>query len=304
MKYLIFVILLILTLSYCNENITQPPNVQQHTNTETHQPIQTENHVTETHTTTQPITQTPNVETHPPVVETHPPVVETHAPVHQTEAPHVEVHADHIDQSNQHHEEQNHHQSEHSTEPHSHEEPGEVHAQPDGTFMTITVNQREEDCFFEEIPGDHLFTMDFEVTKGGLLDIEFKIKNEQDQVLYSKVGLFSSSDDTKNEAAGHVEYRTHHSSIYALCFDNTNSRWTAKTVSVFIPTIKDSKTQLGSPDVHHDLATSDHLTPFIESVIKISEELDSIERVQHHLRVRESVHRDSMSIFKIIIIFS
>ncbi len=39
---------------------------------------------------------------------------------------------------------------------------------------------------------------------------------------------------------------------------------------------------------------TEHLTPMVDSVIKISEELTQIETLQHHMRIREQSHRDCM----------
>lgn len=103
-------------------------------------------------------------------------------------------------------------------------------------------------------------------------------------------------EDTKNDAEGHVKFSVGQPGTYALCFDNSLSRWTAKTISFFIPDIKGSKSQLAGPGhASEEMATLEHLSPFVESVVHLSDELDAVERVQHHMRVRESIHRDSMS---------
>ena len=114
-------------------------------------------------------------------------------------------------------------------------------------------------------------------------------------VMMSRLAFFNHKEDEKNEQEGHVEYAVMQTGTYGICFDNTMSRWTAKTVSFFIPTIKGCVTQFGSPSQpSEDMAKLEHLTPFVESVIHLSDELEAVEKMQHHMRVRETFHRDSM----------
>ena len=49
---------------------------------------------------------------------------------------------------------------------------------PDGTYASIIIEPRSEECFYEELTGGTTFQMDFEVVKGGLLDIACKITRE------------------------------------------------------------------------------------------------------------------------------
>lgn len=73
--------------------------------------------------------------------------------------------------------------------------------------------------------------------------------------------------------------------VHTICFDNTMSRWTPKVVSFRLSSSGTQKTK--------DFAHLEHLGPMVDSVIKISEELDQIEKLQHTMRVREQSHRDS-----------
>jgi emp24/gp25L/p24 family/GOLD len=41
-----------------------------------------------------------------------------------------------------------------------------------------------------------------------------------------------------------------------------------------------------------EIAKLEHLGPVVDSVIKISDDLDSLERLQHHARIRDQLHRD------------
>ena len=75
--------------------------------------------------------------------------------------------------------------------------------------------------------------------------------------------------------------------MYSICFDNTMSRWTAKVVSFFV--LNDA---VKNPNDKDSVAKLTDLGPTVDSVIKIADELDAIETIQHHMRVREQSHRD------------
>lgn len=89
-----------------------------------------------------------------------------------------------------------------------------------------------------------------------------------------------------NEAEGRVTFTAAHTGKYSVCFDNTMSRWTAKVVSFFV--LNDA----AGPDPKDTVAKLQDLGPTVDSVIKIADELDAIENLQHHMRVREQAHRD------------
>lgn len=88
-----------------------------------------------------------------------------------------------------------------------------------------------------------------------------------------------------NEAEGRISFAAGHTGKYTICFDNTMSRWTAKVVSFFV--LNDAAT-----DPKESIAKLQDLGPTVDSVIKIADELDAIETIQHHMRVREQSHRD------------
>lgn len=57
--------------------------------------------------------------------------------------------------------------------------------------MTVVVEPRTEECFYEDLEANSVFSMDFEVIKGGLLDIDFKIKNSVDQIVFQRLAFFN-----------------------------------------------------------------------------------------------------------------
>jgi len=152
-----------------------------------------------------------------------------------------------------------------------------------GPILTLQVEPKARECFYEEVVGGQQFSMDFEVVRGGLLDIKLTILDPQNQVAFEKMSFFNRPDDALNEQEGRVLLPSTIMGVYQICFDNTMSRFTAKVVSF----------RINSGGKKEELVKFEHLTPMVDSVIKISEELNKIEHLQHHLRVREQSHRDA-----------
>jgi hypothetical protein len=67
------------------------------------------------------------------------------------------------------------------------------------------------------------------------------------------------------------------------------SRWTAKVVSFFV--LNDATQAAANPK--DSVAKLQDLGPTVDAVIKIADELDAIETIQHHMRIREQTHRDT-----------
>lgn len=150
----------------------------------------------------------------------------------------------------------------------------------------MQIEPREEQCFYEDLTKDKNFRLEFEVVRGGLLDCKLKISDPSGGVIIEKIAYFNKEDDALNEAEGRVQFSASQSGRYTICFDNSMSRWTAKVVSFFV--LNDA----AAPDPKEAVAKLQDLGPTVDSVIKIADELDAIETIQHHMRVREQSHRD------------
>jgi hypothetical protein len=102
------------------------------------------------------------------------------------------------------------------------------------------------------------------------------------------------SDDKQNEAEGEMSHTASMNGQYSFCFDNTMSRWTAKVVSFRLEDIPNCESQIQHKHVHQqDVAKLEHLGPTVDSVVRLNDDLDKVINLQHHMRVREAVHRDS-----------
>jgi hypothetical protein len=129
--------------------------------------------------------------------------------------------------------------------------------------------------------------MEFEVVRGGLLDIKVRVSDPSGTALVDRVAYFNKEDDALNEAEGRVSLTSAPvTGRYAICFDNTMSRWTAKVVSFYV-------VNEAGRSPKDSIAKLQDLGPTVDAVIKIADELESMEGIQHHMRVREQSHRDS-----------
>ena len=156
--------------------------------------------------------------------------------------------------------------------------------------LTFQIEPRGEQCFYEDIEMNTPFQMEFEVTRGGLLDIRLRVTDPNGLVVLERMAYFNRADEAMNEAEGRVTWTASMTGRYSICFDNSMSRWTAKVVSLFVPH--------SNPQAAADRATSDgaaklqDLGGMVDSIIKIADQLDEIEKLQHHQRVREQQWRD------------
>ncbi len=152
--------------------------------------------------------------------------------------------------------------------------------------LSFQIEPRDERCFFESLNRKSVLRFDFEVVRGGLLDIRFKLVDPHGISHIDRLAFFNKNDDAMNEAEGRVEFTAVTEGEHQICFDNSMSKWTAKVVSFYVIN------EAGKVSSSEELAKLEHLGPTVDSVIKIADELDAIENLQHHIRVREQSHRD------------
>jgi len=153
----------------------------------------------------------------------------------------------------------------------------------------VQIEPREEQCFYEDLTRDKQFRLEFEVVRGGLLDCKLKISDPNGVSVVDKIAYFNKEDEALNEAEGRVSFVASSTGRYSICFDNTMSRWTAKVVSFFV--LNDATQAAANPK--DSVAKLQDLGPTVDAVIKIADELDAIETIQHHMRIREQTHRDT-----------
>eukprot|EP00474_Spongospora_subterranea_P008581 CRZ09039.1 hypothetical protein [Spongospora subterranea] len=150
---------------------------------------------------------------------------------------------------------------------------------------TLVVEPKSEDCVYEHYEAGHDFEMKYEVNRGGLLDVRVVINGPQN-TLYDKMEFFNRADAANNDKLGLVKIKIPVSGVHSICIDNIMSRYTPKTYTLSIKGESNIKSTLEN-------AKLEHLGPVVDSVIKVSEDMDGIVRQQHALRVREQIHRDT-----------
>jgi len=148
--------------------------------------------------------------------------------------------------------------------------------------LSFQIEPKSRECFFEDLEKDGRFGMEFEVVRGGLLDIKLVVLDPSNQVIYERMAFFNKPDHSTNRQEGYYQFSAERPGSYQICFDNTMSRWTAKVISVRVHAgVKDEPIKY------------EHLTPVVDSVVKVADELASIEQLQHLMRIRERSHRDA-----------
>lgn len=155
--------------------------------------------------------------------------------------------------------------------------------------LTFQVEPKTSECFYANVEKGAPFSMKFEVIRGGLLDIKLRVADPNGRGIVDKLSFFNKQDSQRNNAEGLVDFKAYVQGEHEICFDNRMSRWTAKMVTFEV--LSDKKL-----DDHHEAAMLEDLGPMVDSVIKIADELDVIEKLQHHIRVQEQFMRDRLTV--------
>jgi len=204
-----------------------------------------------------------------------------------------EEHDEHFDDE---HYDIDHHHDEHDIEDYGNKHGDEAHDGLHlGYYNTNEVDAGGELCFFEDLKTGNTFRLEFEVIRGGEQDIAFNMKTPDGQVVHHREAKFNHPDDHSNEAEGHYNYPVQQAGVHSFCFDN-EARSEVKTVSWFVHEISGCTTQIpGMAKSVEDVSEhfKGHLNPVVQSLVRLGDQLDNIERTQHHMRTREHIHRDT-----------
>lgn len=153
------------------------------------------------------------------------------------------------------------------------------------TYLTLQVDARKSRCHYEELDAGQSFSMYFEVIRGGLLDIKYQLTDPNRNIVLERMAFFNKPTEDQNVKEGTVQYTARTSGVYKFCFDNTASRWTAKVVSFEIRSNRANK---------FSAVQLKDLGPMVDTVISLSNELDTIETGQRTSRVRARQHYSSV----------
>lgn len=152
--------------------------------------------------------------------------------------------------------------------------------------LSLQINPGKEECFWEQVEANQPLRMEFEVTRGGMLDVRLKLYDPFENKVVERMAFFNQPNPADNDAAGRIEYLAKTTGVHKICFDNTMSKWTPKVVSFAMVDSDAGKV---------DVAKLEHLGPVVDSVIRLGDMLETMEDTQHHLRVRLQYHTDRLS---------
>ena len=157
--------------------------------------------------------------------------------------------------------------------------------------LTLQIEPKTSDCFSQDIGANQHVRLDYQVLRGGLLDIQLQVSQHGVPGYLIDILHFSGEMD------GKYEFQTSSSGLYKFCFNNEMSRFTPKVVQFSLSFGTDKwglqpASSLSKPSASQAVKPED-LDPLERSVRRISMQLDVLQRHQKVLRNRERKHRDT-----------
>jgi hypothetical protein len=161
------------------------------------------------------------------------------------------------------------------------------HHREDDT-LTFEVEAKSRRCIFELVSEkDKEINVNFQVIRGGLLDIKVKVEDPDGVSVIERLAFFNKVEDVEKAREGEIILKDIKQGEYEICFDNMMSRWTPKVVTVYTHHVYDIH-----EDLHDGLAKLTDLGNTVDSVIAVADKLDEVEKIQKQARLRETRHRD------------
>eukprot|EP00993_Chasmostoma_nieuportense_P003898 NODE_4593_length_765_cov_36.423197_g4434_i0.p1 GENE.NODE_4593_length_765_cov_36.423197_g4434_i0~~NODE_4593_length_765_cov_36.423197_g4434_i0.p1 ORF type:complete len:195 (+),score=60.56 NODE_4593_length_765_cov_36.423197_g4434_i0:38-622(+) len=163
----------------------------------------------------------------------------------------------------------------------------------DASSMTIKIEPKTKECYMEDLVKGTEYTLQFQVTAGGLYDIDVHLYSP-DHTLLKSWGVATEGKHT---------WVTEREGKYLFCLSNEMAKWTPKWVSF-------SLSQTNNPD----LAKLEHIDPIERTIMELSEGLNDLQEEQHYLRSVERIHRQTIdatnvrmlywSMFEVLVLLS
>ncbi|CAE7834306.1 empB, partial [Symbiodinium sp. KB8] len=157
------------------------------------------------------------------------------------------------------------------------------------------VEPKTEDCVHEDLKAGSEVDAQLLVTRGGKLDVRFRIENPYKAVLYEQL-LFSNIDDRTGQVLSTIvkkgyKFIAQVDGTYAFCFDNKMSRWTAKVIDFDI-TVNDKVVAGGGASEKDEAGKPAEVSVMMSSVTALGESMEKISTQQKYHRQREFMNRD------------
>ncbi|KAF2074047.1 hypothetical protein CYY_004661 [Polysphondylium violaceum] len=142
--------------------------------------------------------------------------------------------------------------------------------------LGFKVPAKEEQCIYEDIAQDAIFTAMFQVVAGGFNDIDFTIISPDKRVDYQGT----------RESEGKITRRSNYPGVYSFCFSNKMSSLTDKTVSFKLSLGDDSP-------MRREIAKKGDVSPLERSIMLLSDGVNAVKAEQDYFRIREAYHRNT-----------
>eukprot|EP01013_Petalomonas_cantuscygni_P037438 TRINITY_DN68272_c0_g1_i1.p2 TRINITY_DN68272_c0_g1~~TRINITY_DN68272_c0_g1_i1.p2 ORF type:complete len:198 (+),score=46.19 TRINITY_DN68272_c0_g1_i1:116-709(+) len=139
--------------------------------------------------------------------------------------------------------------------------------------LTLVLDAKSRECFTQNVDSNQATTVQFQVTSGGLLDIDATITGVDGH----EVKAWTSATE------GKFHYVAPSAGNVVVCFSNEQHRWNAKYISFFIIN--------GHPA---GAAKMEHLDPIERAIVDLSQAVHDLQSEQMFLRTVEHVHRETV----------
>merc|ERR1712109_335565 len=136
----------------------------------------------------------------------------------------------------------------------------------------ITVDARDEQCFFDKVKQGTKMGLIFEVAEGGALDIDVKIEGPDGKDIHSG----------QRATNGKYTFASHLDGVYKYCFSNQMSTTTPKVV-MFNMEIGDAPPEESADAVDHNQLE--------EQVKELGQAIAGAKHEQEYMEVRDRIHR-------------
>lgn len=143
----------------------------------------------------------------------------------------------------------------------------------------VTVLPRKEECFHEYVEAGHKINMMYEVAEGGFLDIDVRIINPRNGLIYDK----------QRETSGKVMFVADMNGPVRFCFSNKISTVTHKVVmfSIDVVDLKKPKADGEGGEEEEDETHSKLETMMAD----LAGQMTTVKHEQEYMEVRERIHR-------------
>ncbi|KAJ6232802.1 opossum [Anaeramoeba flamelloides] len=157
--------------------------------------------------------------------------------------------------------------------------------------ISFTIEPHKSVCFYETLQTKSKVHTDFQVLKGGKLDISFSTRDPRGRQIYS----------LKQKTTGNNNFMSKIAGEYSFCFDNTFSTVSTKEVNFnFQSHSKRSFARFykgkggdGTNDSQQEPSTQKEIGKLTGTLETLSENIDEVRELQMYLKAREIAHRNT-----------